>query len=241
MATPILTPKPGKKRPRSASPPSSGRSAGGGLMGARIAGLPAPVLLGGVVLAIAIGLYLRHKASTTAAATNTAAPALADTGATGGGSASGDTSGQDLSPYQNLADSINGLTGILGGGGTYMIQNGGVPSAAPAAQSGTSTATPPAGSFIDPITGTTVNSAGLPTNTSYADLGITPSPISVGPPNSTYIQGGGPLPALATVTKPATIPAAPHTAATHVLPASTAPKVKPPISGYDQKSKSNLH
>jgi hypothetical protein len=231
---PLLGPKTPGKRPsgRSSAPPQ--RSSGGGL-GGGLGNIPKPVLIGGVVLAVAIGLYLRYKGGSSTTAATTAAPALADTGTTGGAS-SGGAAGPDYTPFQSLADSINGLTGILGCGGTFQINSGGGgPVVQPFALSGSSTATPPAGTVIDPVTGTTTNRAGYPTNTSYADLGVTPPPT--GPPASLPVQA---------LTIPSgfstqVIPPAPHSTATHVLPASSAPKVKPPISGYAQQSKSNLH
>ncbi len=257
MPDPILAPKTkrpaGKGRRAAAAPPSRG----GGLGGLRIAGLPAPVLVGGVILAVAIGLYLRHKSSSTAASTS-AAPALADTGATGGGSG-GSTTGADATPYQNLADSINGLTGLLGGGGTFMIGNGGIPISGPQTLSGASTApyqnsANPGTIYTDPLGNTValqpsgvyqpayVGGAGSYVSPlTYAGAGIAPDPIAVGPANSTFTVQSGPVAA------PQSIPAPPHQSTSLVLPSHTAtvaPAKKTtakPVSGYSQKSKANLH
>lgn len=100
--------------------PGSKPKGKGGLMGKRIAGVPAPLLLAGVALAIGVGLYLRHRSASTSATASTAAPAAGDTG-TGSGGASGsgttDQSNPDLTPIEDLANQLAGLTYLLGGSG----------------------------------------------------------------------------------------------------------------------------
>lgn len=68
-----------------------------------------------VVGAILLGLYFRHRSGSSS---SSAASPAGDSGAgTGGASGSGDSgSSLDLSPYEDLANALNGLTGVLGGG-----------------------------------------------------------------------------------------------------------------------------
>ena len=79
---------------------------------AKILGVDWRIAGAGLVLAIVVGLYLRNKIGGSASA-GTSASAPADTAGTGGGgaTASPDTSSSDL------ADALNGLTAVLGGGG----------------------------------------------------------------------------------------------------------------------------
>lgn len=115
---------------------------GKGIAGAKIAGVPLPLVLGGVVLAVVVGLYFKHRAS---AATN-AAGASSPTGmdSTGGaGSAGSAGAGQDVAtPIEDLAQAIGGLIPFLGGGGAATIGDGS------AGSPGTSTATQTTGSAV---------------------------------------------------------------------------------------------
>ena len=89
--------------------PPTGKGVGKG----KIAGLPIPVVLGGVVVAVLVGLYIKNKAAaSTTAGTTTAAT---DPNAVGGGTAGSSTSPDST---QALADAINGLSYYLGGGGS---------------------------------------------------------------------------------------------------------------------------
>lgn len=218
----------------------------------KLAGKPV-LLIGGVLAAIVIGLYLRSKLSgtSTASPTTSGVPATADTS---GGAGSSAATPSDLTPFSDLANAITGLTYQLGGGGSVFpigSSAGGDPNA---------TATPAAApssvsdSFNTTTTNnTTTNNAAPSTPAPAAQAPTYTSPenesaanaaaatiAALGPPVvSTY--SGGPY----TPYTPATIsalsqeiPSPPTHAATNITPA---PKPAPPPSGYSQKSKANLH
>ena len=101
-----------------AKPPEGGKGKG---LNAKIGGIPVWVIALGVVAAIGVGLYIRNKSAT--AATTAAATPASGTDTTGGaGSAA--ASPPDLTPVEDLAQSINGLTGILGAGAGIPAGNG---------------------------------------------------------------------------------------------------------------------
>jgi len=90
--------------------PPEGKGKG---LNAKVGGIPVWVIAVGVVAAIGVGLYIRSRSAT--AATQAAATPASGTDTTGGaGSAA--ASPPDLTPVEDLASSINGLTGILGAG-----------------------------------------------------------------------------------------------------------------------------
>ena len=102
-----------------AKPPEGGKGKG---LNAKIGGIPVWVIALGVVAAIGVGLYIRNKSAT--AATTAAATPASGTDTTGGaGSAA--ASPPDLTPVEDLAQSINGLTGILGAGNGIPDTTGG--------------------------------------------------------------------------------------------------------------------
>lgn len=81
------------------------------------------VVVGGVAVAIIAGLYLRNKLSGQTAATQAAATQPAtDTSGSSGGSGTTDSGAQpqDLTPVSDLANALNGLTGILGANGGIL-------------------------------------------------------------------------------------------------------------------------
>lgn len=228
-------------RPR---PPA--RSAGS----RRGAGKPAPgpagppkrtvLIAGGVLVAIVIGLYFRSK-SAAAASQSSAAPAAADTGALGGASGGSAQTGQDFTPFEDLAFALNGLTGVLGGGGgTFNISSGGAaPSAsvsAPTADSSALAASPTSvdpnalinlvmagqapASSLDSIAdpSTAIGRRALTTQQTIADRasgykGSAPT-ISGLPFNPAVQSPTGYIP-------PQSIPTAPHSSATNIQPSPT--------------------
>ncbi len=97
----------------------------------QILGLPWQVVAGGVVLAVAIGLYLRHRASTSGAAGTSATPAQDTTGAgsgSGGGSSPTDSGTQPGVDLTGIEDQLAYLTSLLGSGsldtGALATDNG---------------------------------------------------------------------------------------------------------------------
>lgn len=102
----------------------------GGLLSQRVGGVPLPLLLLGVAAAIGVGLYLRHRAASTPAAATSSTPASASD--TSGGSGAGSPPA-DLTPVEDLAQSINGLIPFLGAGSGSLSSTGAFSSGAPAA------------------------------------------------------------------------------------------------------------
>lgn len=104
MAAPATAPKrPGK----------------GGIFNTKNGGFPAAVWGVGLILAIGIGLYIKHRAAaSTAASPSTSSTGDPNAAQTGGASSTGTGTGSlDSQAFEDLAYSIQGLTGILGGGG----------------------------------------------------------------------------------------------------------------------------
>lgn len=104
MAAPATAPKrPGK----------------GGGVNAKIGALPVWAWGAGLILAISVGLYIKHRASSsTAASPSTSSTGDPNAAQTGGASSTGTGTGSlDSQAFEDLAYSIQGLTGILGGGG----------------------------------------------------------------------------------------------------------------------------
>lgn len=119
------------------------------------------VVVGGVAVAIIAGLYLRNKLSGQTAATQAAATQPAtDTSGSSGGSGTTDSGAQpqDLTPVSDLANALNGLTGILGANGGILgagadpfSSSFGQPfdaSTAPTSDSGISNPPPP---YVTPV------------------------------------------------------------------------------------------
>ncbi len=102
--------------PRIGKPGAKGK----GLGGKRILGLPAPVVIGGLVLAVAGGLYLRHKSSPSAAQNPTAAAPASGLDSTGGAGSSAAGQNDYAQPFEDLAFALNGLTGVLGSGAGFQ-------------------------------------------------------------------------------------------------------------------------
>lgn len=102
------------------------KTPGKGKKKGRILGLPWQVVVGGVVLAVAVGLYLRHRTGSSGASGTSAAPAQDTTGGgSGGGSSSpsdtGTGSSVDLSGLEQQLSDLESLlaaspldTGSLG-------------------------------------------------------------------------------------------------------------------------------
>lgn len=118
---------PGSRRRPTSSP---SRGGGGSLMEKRILGVRAPVLLGGLGIAVLLGLWWRNRSASSSATQPSAASSPADTttGTTGGAGSSGDTSAgtsaaQDLTPFEDLAAALNGLTAQLGAGVATIPQD----------------------------------------------------------------------------------------------------------------------
>lgn len=139
-----------------------------GLMGKKIAGLPLPVVLGGVLVAIVAGLYLRSKlgggSASTAAAPTDATPV--DT--SGGASSTGDP-GTDTS-FEDLAAALNGLTGILSSGTTSLSTSDG-------------------SSLVDTSSPGTASGSTLGISPSYTSAAATGLPVYVNPNSGSVLVG----------------------------------------------------
>lgn len=121
-------------------PTPAKKPSGKGLAGAKIGGIPVIVIAGGVVAAIAVGLYIKHRSST--ASTAAAASPASGTDPTGGAGSAGASSQDIATPIEDLAQSIYGLIPYLGGGGSPASSDGS------SGSSGTSTTTQTTGSAV---------------------------------------------------------------------------------------------
>jgi len=128
------------------------------------------------LLALVVVLYLRSRSASAAAAASLPVTASQTDGSAAQQPAGGaGNSADNLAPILNNGVTVDPLTGQVQQTDTSSVQ-------APQMLQTQTYTPPPPGIQIDPRTGTTTNIAGYPTNTSYRDLGITPSPISVSAP-----------------------------------------------------------
>lgn len=77
------------------------------------------VVVGGILAAVVLGLYFRHKTSTASAQTQAGTQGTTAQDPSGGAGSSA-AQPQDLTPVSDLATALNGLTGILGGNGGIL-------------------------------------------------------------------------------------------------------------------------
>jgi hypothetical protein len=88
--------------------------------GKKILGQPAWVVVAGVAAAIVLGLYLRSRLAAQNTATSPTSSGLPPGDPSGGASSQGAGAVPDLTPFEDLASSLSGLTAILGSGGTAV-------------------------------------------------------------------------------------------------------------------------
>lgn len=227
--------------------PRMGGPKGKGL-NAKIGGIPVWLLGGGILAAVAVGLYLRKHGlgSGGSSASSPASSPSPDAGA--GGGASGGASTPDLTPLEDLANSIYGLIPFLGSGsfsGDTSTSTGDTTGPQPIALQ------PTFAINLQPAAVSTPASTGAATAPTYQaspyagytatelqSVVSTPSPQGVYPasqslpfpvqsqasPKDVYsassTQGvfAVDLPLSMDTSSPATVPAAPHQAATVVQP-----------------------
>jgi len=152
-------------------PKTPGKSAApkgkGGIMHAKIAGLPVPVVIGGVVVAILIGLYFKNKsAAASTAAGGTAAPTDTTGAGTGG---SGSTTDQTPIDTSQLEADIGTLGGILGTTPSWVTDFETALSTAPTAPTAPTTpATPTTPAGVTTPASATGGSAAVPTQKQVA-------------------------------------------------------------------------
>lgn len=221
--------------------------AGGVKLPAKILGQKPAVVLLGVAVAVGAGLYLRKH--------------MGGSGSSGGvGSAAQDSSGgagssaatpADLTPIDDLAWAINGLSGVLGAGGDGGFSVGStaggdgapteqaaedtpgvptpspVPDPAPAATAPTYPITwhAPGSGNLDEPGQALATPIGTEANTKPQVIQINNTPHTV-TSTADFTSPAQPLPAQQ-------IPEPPHQAATKVMPDSGKKK---PVSGYSEKS-----
>jgi len=180
--------------------PPEGKGKG---LNAKVGGIPIWVIAVGVVAAIGVGLYLRSRSAT--AATEAAATPASGTDTTGGaGSAA--ASPPDLTPVEDLASALNGLSGILGAGSAGVLGGSGLD------LSGLGTDTTVAA-------GTTVDTNG---NVSPAG-GAAVTPVGTQTPAAKPVTSGGTPASIPTGLTPQNLAGATRGSQVQVLPAQIIP------------------
>lgn len=241
---------------------------GGLKLPAKIVGQKPAVVIVGVALAVGVGLYLRkHMGSGGGSASGS--PALGG-GDTSGGAGSSAASPADLTPVEDLAWAINGLTGVLGAGGSFGFGSaaggdGSVAAFASGADASTSGA--PAAEAAAPTSSAGAQAPVYQTSSGYQILTYG-GPADESPAHDVQTGSGygstdanlrpsvpsgpwEPLPTLTFTPAPASTAVESWiytaTGTPQTIPApphNDATKVKPapkPVSGYSEKSKANLH
>lgn len=200
--------------------------------GKQIGGIPVWMLAAGVAAAVAVGLYLRHRASA-AASSPTSASTPADTS---GGSGSGAATPADLTPVSDLASALSGLTGVLGAGGFGFGSSAGGDSSAAAASAAPTSADPvltPSFAAQAPVAAPTMQQFTTADLAAYQDPGLAQhyADLPAATQTALFPLGApitsGTLPAINVHTSPPPqeIPSAPVITETIIAPARTAAPV----------------
>ena len=210
-----------------AAPPKG--KAGKGILAAKVGGIPVPLLVAGLAAAVFVGFYLRKRLASSTSSAGTPADTSASPSVDGSGGAGSSAAQPDLTPVEDLAQSIAGLIPFLGAGNFGSPQTTDTGTVAPLTTAPTAAATTTPTSFFQTPTAQILGPSGRVTT-----IAATPATERIaayenpaGPAASAQQQQEAQTAAQSTLAGvnlfPAAVPPAPHAAATNVQPRPSQP------------------